>query len=962
MDVLVNSFDCKPDIIAVTEVKPKNLKDQTLKTAELQLQGYNIFCHGLDDVNERGVLFYVISEIDASLVNVPATFREALFITVSGLGVHKKVLIGNVYRSPSSSQDNDIELNNMLKFIEANFKMPKLLVGDFNFPSIDWYPCSEFGASAKVDGLADNEMRFVNSVRENFFSQHVFQPTRQRGKDMPHVLDLVLSSGDFVSEVVHLSPLGMSDHCVLTFECELQVQQGSKAVKYKLDRGDYVQLKDSLEIDWDTFLDPSNSSVNEMWDKFKSLLVDGMNKYIPMGGIKNIGVKKHFQPFTKDLQALVHRKHRLWTRWISSRDDNVHKQYNIIRNKVKNEVKKLIKLEQEKISAECKTNPKRFWQYVNRKTKSRSNVADLRWIDSCGIDNLAESDTDKANALENFFSSVFTVEDEHPFDKLPSQLTDQGKAMMDLAITVHDVLSKLSRLKIDKSPGLDSIHPRVLFEARDVIAYPLWLIFKESLSAGEIPNDWKLAEVTAIFKKGLKSDRGNYRPVSLTSVCCKILESLVRDHIMDYLLGNKLLSTKQFGFIKGRSTALQLLCVLDNWTDSIEQGGQIDAIYTDFEKAFDKVPHKRLLSKLYAYGFNKMIINWIKEFLTDRKHRVKVNTKHSGWGKVTSGIPQGSVLGPVLFLIYINDLIDNCGKQVDTYLFADDAKIFRHIKHTSDHELLQNGIDALQEWSDRWLLKLNVRKCKVVSFGRNVDKSHCYNMSRNITVATLARDNQITDLGVLIDEKLNFKDHINAKINKAYAMIGLIKRNFKHLSIKGFILLYKSMVRSHLDYCSSVWSPYRKGDIELLEKVQKRATKFLPALKHMTYSERLRACNLPTLHYRRIRGDMIETYKILTGKYDISEVSLFALDLTSVTRGNNMKLHKTRAKYDLKKYYFTHRVVNVWNSLPNDVVNAESVNSFKSRLDKFWSNQELLYDFKTEIKGTGSRSEVIVNN
>jgi len=222
---------------------------------------------------------------------------------------------------------------------------------------------------------------------------------------------------------------------------------------------------------------------------------------------------------------------------------------------------------------------------------------------------------------------------------------------------------------------------------------------------------------------------------------------------------------------------------------------------------------------------------------------------------------QGSVLGPILFLLFINDLIECYIPHSDIYLFADDAKLFRHIIQDSDKTALQKGVNALQEWTQEWLLKLNASKCMVMSFGRYVEKSYTYNILENSQIKPLAQTDQIKDLGILLDERLSFRDHINDKINKAFSMLGIIKRNFKHLTIQSFTMLYKNMVRSHLDYCSSVWSPYMKKDIEALEKVQKRATKILPQLKHMYYSDRLKACKLPLLHYRRIRGDMIETYK-----------------------------------------------------------------------------------------------------
>jgi hypothetical protein len=529
--------------------------------------------------------------------------------------------------------------------------------------------------------------------------------------------------------------------------------------------------------------------------------------------------------------------------------------------------------------------------------------------------------------------------------------------MDDLNITEDDILKRLQKLKVNKSPGPDLLHPKLLQETRECIAHPLWMIFNKSFSTGVVPNDWKSAEVTAIHKKGSRAERGNYRPVSLTSICCKVFESVIRDHIMVHILVNDMLSKKQYGFAKGRSTMLQLLHMLDSWTSYLEEGGQVDAIYTDFEKAFDKVPHRRLLSKLEVYGISSSVIIWIEDFLKNRVHRVRVNGSYSRWGQVTSGIPQGSVLGPILFLLYINDLPLHCEGDSEIYLFADDAKIFKHIVEAADCALLQRGLDALQEWSRKWLLSLNIKKCRIVSFGRNPDTSTEYFIQGDNEAIKLARETKITDLGVILDDKLTFYEHLHTKVNKAFSMIGIIKRNFQHLSVSGFVLIYKSMVRSHVDYCNSVWAPYRKGDIEELETVQRRATKILPALRNLPYTERLRQCKLPTLSYRRIRGDMIEVYKIITGKYDSSVApSLPVVGRNVVTRGNDLRLAASRTKYDLRKYFFTNRVVNVWNSLPNYVVKAETINTFKIRLDKFWENQDIIFNYRADIMGTGSRS------
>ena len=420
---------------------------------------------------------------------------------------------------------------------------------------------------------------------------------------------------------------------------------------------------------------------------------------------------------------------------------------------------------------------------------------------------------------------------------------------------------------------------------------------------------------------------------------------------------NNLLSQTQFGFIKGRSTVLQLLKVLDEWTESLQSGGQIDVIYTDFEKAFDKVPHKRLLSKLKSYKINGNIIKWIESFLLSRKQRVKINGVFSNWQNVLSGIPQGSVLGPLLFIIYINDLVEVCSQGSRLFLYADDAKIFKHISNDFDKVDLQSDLDSVKQWSDTWLLKLNEKKCKVISYGKEpLDKTE-YFINSGIEQYQLEKLEFINDLGIIFDTDLKFNIHINEKVKKAYSILGVINRNFKYMSKQTFILIYKSMVRSHLEYGNCVWSPTRIMDIEKLERVQKRATKMIFFDKQIGYEERLKSLNLPTLKYRRARGDMIETYKIITEKYESKSANVvFIMNKNTFTRGNRFKLFPSNNYNKIRDNFFTNRVINVWNSLPDNVVCAKTTNAFKNLLDKFWSNQEFKFNWRAEVSGTGSRS------
>lgn len=379
------------------------------------------------------------------------------------------------------------------------------------------------------------------------------------------------------------------------------------------------------------------------------------------------------------------------------------------------------------------------------------------------------------------------------------------------------------------------MHPRILKELSPVICDTLGAIFENSLSTGVLPSDWKTSNISVIYKKGPKQNVENYRPISLTCIACKIMESIIRDNLAQYFTVNKLFSDYQYGFIKGRSATLQLLNILDDWTSALNSGEQVKIIYTDFAKAFDKVPHQRLLTKLRSYGLDCKLISWIADFLCFRTQRVRINDSYSSSAPVKSGIPQGSVLGPLLFVIYINDLPDVCRDLCSLYLFADDAKLYKVIRQHSDLTALITACQAMLEWCDKWCMKLNTDKCKALTLGKSkVSDSNqiaTFDIPYNGDILHLEHVSSMKDLGITIDSDLNFKVHIYGKIKLAFSMLAIINRNFFNLDKDTFKLLYKSLVRSHIEYGHSVWNPYRIGIISDLERVQKRATKMVKNCK-----------------------------------------------------------------------------------------------------------------------------------
>jgi hypothetical protein len=463
---------------------------------------------------------------------------------------------------------------------------------------------------------------------------------------------------------------------------------------------------------------------------------------------------------------------------------------------------------------------------------------------------------------------------------------------------------------------------------------PLLLIYSKSLQEGKVPKDWKRANVSAIFKKDSKELAGNYRPVSLTSNVCKVLESIIKDSIIKHLADNLLINDSQHGFVKGRSCLTNLLEFLEDVTNSLDKGKPVDVIYLDFQKAFDKVPHKRLLEKVKSLGIEGTVYNWIKDWLNDREQRVILGNAASDWVKVTSGVPQGSVLGPILFLIYINDIDD--GIACKLLKFADDTKIYSEVGSSDDILKLQNDLIQMGKWSSDWLMLFNTGKCKVMHFGSNNVQT-----SYTINGQTLSTVTEEIDLGVLFQSNMKCDRHCANVVAKANRTLGMIKRCFSSKGKDIILSLYKSLIRPRLEYAVQAWNPYLRKDIDLLERVQRRATKMIVGMQGRSYVDRLKMLNLTTLETRRMRGDMIEVFKILKG-FDMVEVGKFFTNNVGITRGHGLKLFKYGSRLDCRKHCFSHRVVDFWNSLPSDIVACNTIGKFKKDLDKFMEGRGYL--------------------
>ena len=941
----------KPMVIAVCEVKPKNSSERTVK--DYEIPNFTLHPVNLYDPKGRGIAVYTHQSLDKSTIQIKSVhgFEEACLLEIRLRG-GDVLLFGCLYRSPTTtdtSDTNNDSLISLLKSVSLKKYSHVCIVGDFNYNSIDWTLWK-----AK-QGENSKEAKFIEGVRDSFLYQHVESPTRRRGSDDPSLLDLIFTNEEMqVSEITHGAPLGKSDHDVLSFRFHCYVEFSKRAERHVFERGDYEAMRncDSIKAWREDFLksvETMERSPEDLWCSLKSQLHQMTKKFVPLETpSKEPSWKdKGSVPIDENARRAIKEKEKSHRKWMSAKretinEDTIRKQYAKNRNKVKTLLRKAKRRFERDIAMKAKTEPKAFWGHARRQLKTKSGVAPLL-SDPKDCNSMKFDDVDKANLLLKQFSSVFTRE---PDGEIPRIQKRTDIKIPNLIIEVKMVLDALKNIKVNKSCGPDNLHPRLLLELADIIALPVTILFNATLKDGSLPKDWKMAYITGVFKKGSKHLPENYRPISLTSILCKIMERFVRNKVIDHLMENGLLSKKQFGFVSGRSTLTQLLYYLDDCLEKIANGNVVDAIYLDFSKAFDTVPHRRLLGKLESYGVQGEILEWINSFLKDRVQQVVVNGSKSGIAPVISGIPQGTVLGPVLFVVYINDLLDELSS--DGLMFADDTKVYRQIKSCEDAIILQKDLQKLENWSNTWLLKFNADKCHVLTLGKfeDIKHAHQYVLCNN----ELEHVSAEKDLGVTIDEDLRFEEHITRKIQVANGIVGQIRRSFSFLNAETFRRLYVAFVRPHLEYCQAVWSPHLLRNIDALENVQIRATKLVDGLAHLDYPERLRRINLPTLVHRRRRGDMIEMFKHFNS-YDKTTLSSTFNPRNRPSRQHKLQVHQPRSNDGAngkQTNSFYHRVVPMWNNLPKDVAEAETIDAFKKALDKHWEDEGTKFDHLQE--------------
>jgi hypothetical protein len=903
----INSHDPSPHVVGLSETFLCSTDSSSLLSFDI----YDVFRCDRSDRIGGGVALLVQKQFRAFERTDISKHEQSEILTVRINGT-RLLHVCVVYRPPHGcgKPTDEIHLKNLLKDLSeviAKVDGDLIFLGDLNFPYINWNTYESTDAHSKL---------FLNFLLENHLTQFVHDSTFVPSGN---ILDLVISNNPYLIESLSVQDqlADTCDHNMITFKTPYN-SNSKPSKRYNFAKADWVGIKFFIScLKWPDLFNTCVTA-NDFWCIFLQIVEQVYRSHIPLVCTNIARAGRSDIPL--DIVKKIRQKKALWKKFCRSGREIFKHQHRILANEIKRDIRRFNCSKEEKILNSG--NVKKFYSFVRSKLVHRPSVPAL-------ISNgrLITESSDKANILNSFFGSVFT-HDDGVLPQFPVRTTGR---LFDIDITEDLVVAALNKIRIDGAPGPDNIAAAFLKTLASELAEPLRTIFEVSFRRNEIPTDWLSANVTAVYKrKGKPACVDNYRPISLTCIIAKSMERIVSDQIMKFLASQGLLSVHQHGFRSSHSTLTQLLECLQDWCLAVSRNKPVDVAYLDLAKAFDSVSHAKLIHKLKSYGIRGSLLMWIESFLSNRQQRVIVENSKSNPIQVISGVPQGTILGPLLFIIYINDVVDVV-QFSKVKLYADDSKVYSQIESDIDSARLQEDLDSIAFWANKWQLKLSIAKCSILHINSNV-MPHEYSLENQILPSCTSQK----DLGVTISHDLKSREHCSTICNKAMTTSCLIFRCFVNRSVGFMCKLFCTYVRPTLEYCSPAWSPQIIGDIDKIENVQRRFTKRISGLANKSYLERLRILKLESLEIRRIKADLVQTFKIIKGiELNVNDFFVFKTH-SHATRSmslNSFQIQPINTRSHLLYNSFSFRVVNLWNNLDEITVRSTSVSAFRQKIN-----------------------------
>ena len=914
----LNNFD----IICLTET----WLDQRTLNNNLSLNEYNLYRR--DRVGDRygGICVYAKQNTysrrrqDLEPPNI-----ECVWIEISTH--NKKHLIGTFYRPPNSTNEviSSIEDSIALAF---DTNIPNILItGDFNLD------ISKPSASRKVRELCQ------------YFSldQLINEPTHYTELSSS-IIDLFLTSN---KNNVLLSGVGepifdqnIRYHCPVY--CLLNFDKISTPVYTRhiwlYDKGDYQSFsRDLNNTDWNSL---KNDDINIYATNITECITKHATKHIPN---KDIKIRKSDPAWlTNNIKRLMRKRKRLYDKYKRSKVNTDFENYKNVRNKVTYEIRKSKKYQIEKLTEKLESNnlnQKDWWRTLKTfiKPEQSLTVPPLRKDDI-----IHTNDKDKANILNQFFTEQSTLDDSNA--SLPSINHALPYKLDSISITSLEVEDILKTLKTGKAAGPDSIDNRLLKELARPLSGPLTDLFNFSLTTGKVPNLWKQANVTPVFKKNEPSDVANYRPISLLNTIGKVLEKIIQKYVFNFLNDHHVITTLQSGFVPGDSTVNQLVEIYNTFCQALDEGKEVRAIFCDISKAFDRVWHKGLLFKLNSVGISGSLLQWFTDYLDDRKQRVVIPGVCSDWSFVKAGVPQGSILGPLLFLLYINDIVENINSSIR--LFADDTSLYIIVDNpTQAAYQLNSDLLKIHQWATKWLVTFNPSKSESVIFSRKRNKPIHPNIFMDRQ--PIQEVNSHKHLGIFFSSDCTWHEHLEYIKCKAWARINVMRKLKFKLDRKSLQTIYFTFIRPILEYADVVWNNCTQYEINELDKIQNEAARIVTgATKLVSINSLIKETGWETLLTRRKKHKLFLFYKMqndMSPNYLSSLVPPSVGNTTNYPLRNSSNLHTIHTNSQLYFNSFLPSVIRDWNELSEQTRNLPSIASFKREINSDIKNIPSFY-------------------
>lgn len=944
LNELSKQSKCKPIAMAIIE---SHLSEDILD-AEINIPGYSLSRTDRAQRERGGVCMYIDDDFASTVLHsLSNSVCETLILKIVSINL----VICLMYRPPDCKQDEFLPcLSDIRKTLSEHENTKIIFLGDLNFPQIDWSDT----ANPKIQKMTDQSDKKIQitsllELTEEFgLHQLVSKPTRGE-----NTLDLVFSNvtSDLVDCVVTKCE-SMSDHSIVdmkfpTLKVAANTQdKNSNEIKPPLAKlnfykSEWDKIKPELAgVDWKNILE--GKEVNDQLKEMTSIITNIAEKHTPVKREVKGGANGK-NKFEKERRSLWRRRKRQIQQFLrcknSKRADKlvaeIEKTHREIKRSYENERNKEENDAIDKISE----NSKYFFSYANQKRSQHSKIGPL--IKDGEIINNPE---DIAESLQNQFCSVFSDPDENQHINNIEEFFDSDEDipeinLSDINFSEKDIEAAISEIKPNAACGDDGFSAMLLKHCKEELSVPLTILWRKSLDTSQIPSALKTSKISPIHKGGLKSVPGNYRPVALTSHLIKCFEKIIRNAVYKFLEVHNLLNPNQHGFRVMMSCLSQLLDHFDLLLEILQSNNNADVVYLDFRKAFDVVDHHILLRKLKKLGITGKIGKWIHQFLNDRSQYVNVAGSKSKTEPVISGVPQGSVLGPLLFLIMIGD-IDHELIQTIIRTFADDTKVIKEISSADDQVRLQDSLNQIYKWAAANNMTFNDTKFNLVRYGENenLKQNEYYTPSGE----SIKEETTVKDLGVLMSNDLTFSEHIDKATTKCRKLVYWVFRVFNTRDCIPLLKLYKAMIIPRLDYCSQLWLPYKQQELKDLEGVQRTYTSRINSIKDLDYWSRLKFLKLFSVQRRYERYSIIYTFKVLEGlapNFTANKIE----STYSERRGRMCKIppltnrHCSSAVKNAREGSMAIRGPRLFNQLPKYLRNVTGVkaDTFKKKLDRY---------------------------